>query len=249
MNISIKTRDEIESMRYAGGVLRDTLQMLKEKAKPGMSTMELDELAERFILKHKGATPGFKGYNDFPNTLCTSINEEVVHGIPSKEVILREGDIIGVDCGVLHKNLYTDACLTLMIGEVKPEIHHFLKTTKKALNQAIKKVIDGIHIGDISATIQKIIEAQGYSPIIECTGHGVGYDLHEPPEIMNVGTKGTGPILRAGMTIAIEPIASMGSENVITKEDSWTIATVDGSLSAHFEHTILVTKNGHEILA
>lgn len=248
MNIPIKTTAEIKSMRIAGRILSETLQLLKKEAKAGMSTQELDLIAENFILSHEGAKPGFKGYNGFPSSICTSINEEVVHGMPSQKRILKEGDIIGLDCGVLYGGMHTDACITIGIGEIKPEINHFLKTTKKALSKAIKLIKSGTHVGDLSAIIQKTLEQQGYEPVIECTGHGVGKSLHEPPEILNAGKKGTGPKLKAGMTIAVEPISAINNGQVTTASDGWTVVTADKSLSAHFEHTILVTENGHEIL-
>lgn len=247
--IPLKTQEQVQSMREGGLILKETLQKVSEAVRPGVSTFELDQLAESFIVKHKDASPGFKGYHGFPATLCTSVNEEVVHGIPSKNTILSEGDIIGIDCGVYYKGLYTDACLTVLVGKVAPEVSHFVKITKKALDNAVKQVRPGGHIGDISAVIQKTLDEQGYSPIVECTGHGVGVDLHEPPEILNAGLRGTGPVIKPNMIFAIEPISAMGSGKVKTASDGWTIFTADGSLSAHFEHTVLVTEKGVEILA
>lgn len=247
--IPIKTLEQIEYMREGGVILRSTLNLVEERVKPGISTLELDKLAEEFILSHNGAQPGFKGYHGFPATLCTSINEQVVHGIPNSETILQNGDIVGVDCGVIYKGLYTDACVTILVGEVDPEVKYFVKTTKKALINAIKVVHPGGHIGDISAIIQKTLEDQEYSPVIQCTGHGVGENLHEPPEILNAGKKGTGPVIEPNMTFAIEPISTMGGQDVEDDTDGWTVVTKDGSLSAHFEHTILVTNNGCDILA
>ncbi len=247
-NIPIKTLEEIEYMRKSGAVLRQTLDLVSKSVKPGVSTLELDKLAEEFILSHNGMKPGFKGYRGFPATLCTSVNEQVVHGIPNKNVILKDGDIVGVDCGVLYKDLYTDACITALVGEADPDIRYFVKVTKKTLSQALKQVRPNGHIGDISAVIQKTLEDQGYSPVIECTGHGVGKGLHEPPEILNAGVRGTGPIMKSGMTLAIEPISAMGSSDVVNANDGWAVVTADGSLSAHFEHTVLVTDDGFEIL-
>lgn len=248
MNIPIKTPEEIETMRQGGRILREVLNAMSARAKPGMSTWELDQIAEKVILKYEGAKPGFKGYRGFPAAVCTSINEEVVHGIPKKDVILQDGDIVGVDCGVLYKGLYTDACETILIGEVAPEIRHFVKITKKALGNAIKQVRPGGHVGDISSAIQKTLGDQGYDAVVECTGHGVGKNLHEPPEILNKGKKSTGPVIKPGMTFAIEPISAMESGAVVTAPDGWTVETADGSISAHFEHTVLVTENGFEIL-
>lgn len=246
--IPIKTPEQIKAMRHAARILKETLNMLIKAAKAGVSTLELDQMAEKFILKHKAAKPGFKGYHGFPASICTSLNEEVVHGIPSADQILEDGDIIGIDCGVYYGGVHTDACCTVLVGKPDPEVRHFVKITKKALQRAVKKVRPGARIGDISATIQKVIEDQSYAPVVDCTGHGVGKDLHEPPEILNVGQKGKGPIMKAGMVLAIEPIATMGSGEVITAKDGWTVISADGSLSAHFEHTVLVTENGYEVL-
>ncbi|MBU0577591.1 type I methionyl aminopeptidase [Patescibacteria group bacterium] len=247
-SIPIKTPEEIEAMREGGAILKETLDEMGKAVRPGISTYELDQLAEEIITSHSGAKPGFKGYRGFPGTLCVSVNDEVVHGIPSPDRILQDGDIIGIDCGVLYKDLYTDACRTFLVGDVDPDIQHFVKTTKKALNQAVKVVKPGNTIGDISAVIQKTIEQQGYSPVVECTGHGVGKNLHEPPEILNVGQKGTGPTIKPGMVLAIEPIANMGSGQVVTADDRWTVLSADGSPSAHFEHTVLVTESGCEVI-
>lgn len=247
--IPIKTAGQIQAMREAGKLLAETLQVVAAAVRPGISTWELDQIAEKHIVSHPGFKPAFKGYQGFPATLCISVNEEVVHGIPSADRILKAGDIVGLDGGVLHQKLYTDACLTVLVGEVKPEIRHFVKTTKQALDKAIKCVRPGSKIGDISAMIQKTLEDQGYSPVISCTGHGVGTELHEPPEILNAGRKGTGPTIKPGMVLAIEPISTMGNGDVFTRKDGWTIVTVDKSLSAHFEHTVLVTETGVEILA
>jgi len=224
------------------------LDSLEKAIKPGVTTLQIDTLAEKLITEHEGCTPGFKGYHGFPNSICISVNEEVVHGIPNEHTVLQDGDIVGIDCGVYYKGFHTDACRTVLVGNVDPEIQHFVKTTKKSLDKAIKQVCSGAHVGDIGAVIQKTLEQQGYSPVVECTGHGVGRDLHEPPEIMNVGQKGTGPVLKPGMVLAIEPIATMGKRDISTLQDGWTIISNDGSLSAHFEHTVLVTKNGHEVL-
>jgi methionyl aminopeptidase len=248
-NIPIKTREEIEIMRKGGAILRKVLNEMESIVRPGISDFELDKIAEELIRSYDGASPAFKGYRGFPATICASINEEVVHGIPREDRILRDGDIIGVDCGVLYQGFYTDACRTFMIGNVAPEVKKFVAVTKKALDEAVKKVRPNGHIGDISAVIQKVIESGGYSPVVECTGHGVGRNLHEPPEILNVGRKGAGPKMEAGMVLAIEPISVMGSWEIIVAKDKWTIISADGTLSAHFEHTVVVTDGGHEIIA
>lgn len=247
--ITIKTAEEIAIMRHAARVLKETLDRLEAAVRPGISTLELDQLAESFIRSHEGCTPGFKGYRGFPGSICASVNSEVVHGIPDAAHVLEEGDIIGVDCGVYYRGFHTDACRTVPVGRVEPSVLHFVKTVKKALAQSVKVVRPGARVGDISAVIQKTLEEQGYAPVIECTGHGVGRQLHEAPEILNAGRKGTGPRLQAGMVLAIEPIATMGRPEIETLRDGWTIVTADGTPSAHFEHTVLVTENGHEILA
>jgi methionyl aminopeptidase len=246
--IPIKTREEIEIMRKGGAILKKVLDEMEKTVRPGISDFELDRIAEELIRSHNGASPAFKGYRGFPATLCSSINEEVVHGIPKRHRILQEGDIIGVDCGVLYQGFYTDACRTFMIGNVAPAVRKFVAITKEALDEAVKKVRPNGHIGDISAVIQKTIESGGYSPVIECTGHGVGRNLHEPPEIFNAGKKGTGPKMESGMVLAIEPISVMGSGQVIVANDKWTIISADRTLSAHFEHTVAVTDKGYEII-
>jgi methionyl aminopeptidase len=247
--IPIKTPAQIEAMRIGGKVLKEVLEVTAAAVHPGISTEELDKIAERQTLKHPGCTPAFKGYQGFPGTLCISVNDEVVHGIPNARRILKEGDIVGLDGGVLYQGLYTDACVTVIVGECAPEIRHFVKTTKQALDRAVKLVRSDVRIGTLSALIQKTLEDQGYSPVVTCTGHGVGVELHEPPEILNAGRKGTGPEMKPGMVLAIEPISAIGEGAVFTSEDGWTVMTEDHSLSAHFEHTVLVTETGYEILA
>jgi len=247
--ITIKTPEEIEAMRHGGKVLTETLDKLVESVKVGVSTKKLDDIAENFIRSHPGCTPGFKGYHGFPGSLCTSINEEVVHGIPSSDRILREGDIIGLDCGVFYKGLHTDACRTVIAGKASHEVKQFVKVTKEALQKAVKQVRPGGHIGDISEVIQETLERFDYAPVIDCTGHGVGRDLHEEPEILNAGIKGTGSVMKSGMVLAIEPISAMGQGDIKSSKDGWTLFTADRSLSAHFEYTVLVTESGYEILA
>lgn len=246
--IPIKTEEEIKKMRHAADILKKVLDKLEAAVKPGISTLELDRLAERVISRYKGAKAGFKGYQGYPKSICTSLNEEVVHGIPRDDILLKEGDIVGIDAGVYFDGFHTDACRTILVGKVDPSVRHFVKTTKKALQQAVKKVRPSGHIGDISAVIQKTLVTTGYNPVVTCTGHGVGRNLHEPPEILNVGITGTGPVMEPGMVLAIEPIATMGSGEVTTLKDGWTVVSADGSLSAHFEYTVLVTEKGYEIL-
>lgn len=245
--ITIKKPAEIALMRQAGVMLQKVLEATCARAKAGVTTRDLDEFAERMI-RGLGGTPGFKGYRGYPASLCTSVNDQVVHAIPS-DIVLQEGDIVGIDAGVYYGGFHTDACRTVIIGEVPPEVRQFVDTTEKALNEAIKCVKEGVHVGDISATIQEILERHDYGVVRECTGHGVGRNLHEPPDIYNVGKRGTGPRLKAGMTIAIEPIATMGNPAIKTLADGWTIVTRDRSLSAHFEHTLAVTSVGSILIA
>ncbi|MBI5411926.1 type I methionyl aminopeptidase [Candidatus Peregrinibacteria bacterium] len=245
--IYIKTPEEIVLMRESGRILQKVLNATCARAKMGVTTRELDIFAESMI-RDLGGEPSFKGYHGYPAALCTSVNEQVVHAIPS-DYALKSGDIVGIDAGVYYRGFHTDACKTVIIGSAPPEVRFFVRVTKEALDQAIKQIKAGVAVGDISAAIQRVLERQGYSPVIECTGHGVGRQLHEEPDICNAGQRGTGPQLRAGMTIAIEPISAMGSGGIETLSDGWTIITRDRSLSAHFEHTVLVTETGAEILA
>lgn len=239
---------QIDSLRKAGKALRECLQHTGASVKAGMTTKDLDIIAEKFIRAH-GGTPAFLGYHGFTGTLCTSINDECVHGIPSKDRVLKEGDIVSLDCGVIVDNLYTDACITVPVGRVPKETLQFLDTTKQALEAACAQVRPGAQIGDISATVQETVEGGGYKCVRALTGHGLGDSLHQFPDIPNVGEHGTGPVLPAWTLIAIEPITSMGTANIREGDDGWTICTGDGALSAHFEHTVLVTEDGYEIIA
>ncbi len=241
------TPAEIASFRKAGTILRDCLNMLAPHAKPGISTLELDVMAERFIREH-GGIPAFKGYHNYPSTLCTSINEECVHGMPGERV-LKEGDIVSLDCGVIVDGLYTDACITVPVGVISGEARHLLDTNELALRNALSVIRAGARVGDISSIIEKTAHDGGLVPVRALTGHGLGRHLHEYPDIPNAGRKGSGPVLPAGTVIAVEPILAVGSDRVIEQDDGWTIAMHDGGLSAHFEHTILVTEDGCEVLA
>lgn len=244
----IFTPAEIASLRKAGKILAECLRHVGSKVTPGITTMELDRIAEDFILSHDGARPAFNGYRNYPFTLCTSVNDECVHGLPSERV-LKEGDIIALDGGVIVDDLYTDACISVGVGRIDPTIQKFLKVTEETLEQACAMIAPGAHIGDLSSLIQNNIEAHGYSCVQALTGHGLGKTLHQFPDIPNVGQKGTGPVLPAWTLVAIEPITSMGEGQIREADDGWTISTRDGSLSAHFEHTVLTTENGHEIIA
>lgn len=242
----IFTEGEVASLRKGGKILHDCLRHVAALVKPGVTTGFLDGIAETFILDH-GATPGFKGYHGFPATLCTSANDIAVHGIPGTQ-ILREGDILSLDCGVLLDGLYTDACITVSLDPITPQARLLMETTEEALRQAIAVVKAGVHVGDISATVERTARSQGFSPVRALTGHGLGKTLHQYPDIPNVGEKRTGPVLPAMTLIAIEPIISAGSDAISEGEDGWAIYVKDHALVAHFEHTVLVRQGGSEIL-
>lgn len=245
----IFSETEVQSLRTGGKILRDCLMLVKELVKPGISTLALDQAAEEFIRRH-GAVPAFKGYSGYPASLCTSINDEVVHGIPRLERVLRQGDIISLDCGVLFHGLYTDACISVGVGSLAPKVRQFLNCTADILEMVIADVVRaGVHVGDISAAIEQRLKKLGYTPVRSLTGHGLGTRLHQFPDIPNVGKKGTGPLLPAGTMIAIEPIATMGKPEVYTAQDHWTVLTSDKSLTCHFEHSVLLTEQGGEIIA
>lgn len=245
-HIPIKTPEEIQIMREGGKILAQCLQETKALAKPGISTFELDQFAENFLLNHNGK-PSFKGYRGFPATLCTNINEQVVHGIPSKTQILKEGDIISIDCGFFYKGFHTDATVLLGIGKISKEKQKIIKTAGEALSKAIDYLKDGILLGDLSEAIEEVIRGNGYEVIEELTGHGIGRKLHEPPVVTNQ-RESTTPILRSGMTIAIEPIFAAGSGDIVTLEDKWSIVTKDHAIAVQIEHTVLITDDGCEIL-
>ncbi len=244
----IFTQNEVAILRRAGKILADCLQLTAKKVKPGVTTAALDTFAEAFIRSHESATPAFKGYRSYPATLCTSVNEECVHGLPGPRV-LKEGDSISLDCGVLISGLYTDACITVGVGKIAPEVARFLRTTEETLEAACAIVKPGTRVGDVSRLIQERIEGAGYACVNGLTGHGLGKTLHQFPDIPNVGKHGTGPTFPAWTMVAIEPITTMGDPRITDRDDGWTIAMADGSHAAHFEHTILLTDGGHEILA
>jgi methionyl aminopeptidase len=246
--ITIKSPREIELMARAGRIVADVLALVRSRVTPGKSTWELDQLAEEFIRSHDGATPSFKGLYGFPATLCTSINAEVVHGIPSKKRVLAEGDILSVDVGACVGGLHGDGALTVPVGEVRPEAQRLLETTQRALAAGIAAARAEGHVGDIGSAVQRVAEAEGYGVVRELVGHGIGTQFHEEPQVPNYGTPHRGPRLMAGMTIAIEPMINLGGAAVRTLPDKWTVVTADGSLSAHFENTVLITENGARIL-
>lgn len=240
--------EEIVSLKRAGSILRACLDKTAERVKPGITTAELDAFADEFICSHEGATPAFKGYQGFPHALCTSVNEQAVHGMPGSYE-LQEGDIVSIDCGVKYEGLNTDACITVGVGNVSAEAQRLLKVTQEALDKALKQVREGAHVGDISHAVQHHVEGEGFGIIKSLTGHGLGYTLHQFPDVPNFGKAGAGPVLPAGTVIAIEPIVSAGSVQVVDGGDGWTISVKDGALAAHFEHTVLTTDTGCEIIA
>lgn len=244
--VILKSKDEIEKIRSAGRVVALVLSELEAQVKPGRTTAELDQLAERMILK-LGAKPAFKGYRGFPATLCASVNNEVVHGIPSQRV-LKEGDIIGLDLGAIVDGYYGDAAITVSVGSVPAETERLIQVTKESLHRGIQQIEAGKRLSDISHAIQEHVEKAGFSVVTDFVGHGIGRNLHEDPQIPNFGKPGQGIRLRQGMTLAIEPMVNMGSGAVKILEDNWTAVTQDGTLSAHFEHTVLIGEGGPEIL-
>jgi|TARA_B110000196_G_scaffold154165_1_gene132751 methionyl aminopeptidase len=244
--IHIRSVKEVDIMRRAGKVVRDTLCMLEAHIKPGIETIELDRLAEEFI-RSQGAIPGFKGLYGFPATLCISVEDEVVHGIPGKRV-LKEGEIVGLDVGSIVEGYYGDHARSFAVGEIDEAHKKLLSVTKGSLMKGIEQAKPGNRIGDIGYAIQLHAESHGYGVVTELVGHGIGTKLHEDPQIPNYGQKGSGPKIKEGMCFAIEPMINLGTPEVITKSDKWTICTADGKPSAHFEHSITITKNGAEIL-
>jgi methionyl aminopeptidase len=246
--ITIKSARELDTMTRAGRIVAGTLALVRERAVPGVSTGELDRVAEEFIRSHAGATPSFKGLYGFPATLCTSINAEVVHGIPSRTRVLREGDIVSVDVGVCIGGLHADSAVTVPAGEISGDARALLETTQRALAAGIAAAKPGNQIGDIGHAVQQVAEGAGYGVVRELVGHGIGTQFHEEPQIPNFGHPRTGPRLLPGMTIAIEPMVNLGRPEVRTLGDRWTVVTKDGSLSAHFEHTVAITENGARIL-
>src|SRR5436853_7058722 len=248
MAIVRKSAAEIEKMRRSGHVVREVLDHLRTLVAPGVSTMELERAAEQ-KMKDLGAKPAFKGYYDYPCVLCTSVNQEIVHGIPSPKHVLKEGDIISIDCGVVLDGYYADSAVTVPVGNhVKPEIKKLLDVTKASLERAIQTARIGSTVGDVGAAVQEMVEANGFSVVREFVGHGIGTRLHEEPQVPNYGTRGHGPRLREGMVLAIEPMVNVGKPDTRLLDNKWTAVTVDGSLSAHFEHSVAVTKDGPVVL-
>jgi len=244
--IILKNDSEIELMRKAGRIVSETLLLLKEKTKPGITTAELDRIAEEFITKH-GAKPSFKGLYGFPASLCISVNQQVIHGIPG-DLKLTEGDIISVDCGALINGYHGDAARTFAVGEVSSQAKKLIDVTEESFFKGIEKAIIGNRLTDISYKIQQHVESNGFSIVKDYVGHGIGRNLHEDPNVPNFGRPGKGPKLESGMVLAIEPMVNIGKYHVRTLNDQWTVVTADGSLSAHYENTVAILPNGPEIL-
>lgn len=244
--IVLKSKTELARMREAGYIVYTTHQHLKQHIQAGITTKELDRIAERWIRK-SGATPSFKGYNGFPGSVCISVNEELVHGIPGKKT-LKDGDIVSIDIGACYEGYHGDSAWTYAVGSIAEEVERLMQVTERSLYRGLEEAKPQQRIGDISFAIQKEVEDAGFSVVREYVGHGIGHQLHEPPSIPNYGLQGKGPRLKPGMTLAIEPMVNMGSRFVKTLKDDWTVVTVDGKMCAHFEHTIAITEEGHEIL-
>ena len=245
--ITIKSAKQIEKMRKACEVTKEALELIEKNIRPGISTKELDKIAFDFI-KSKGGKPSFLNYNGFPGSICASLNDEVVHGIPNKNIILQEGDIISIDMGTLLDGWHSDAARTFAVGKVSAEAQRLIDVTKQSFFEGLKYLKHGAKLGDVSSAIQEYVEKNGYSVVRDLVGHGIGQNLHEEPNVPNFGHKGKGVRLAAGMTLAIEPMVNEGGYEVEVLDDDWTIVTADGTLSAHYENTVLVTKDGYEIL-
>lgn len=246
--IVLKSEAEIDKIRRASRIVAETLERLKEVVKPGITTLDLDKMAEELIRRNQ-AKPAFKGYRGYQATLCTSINEEVVHGIPSKKRVLKEGDIIGVDCGAIVEGFYGDAAKTFLVGQADQESRQLVKVTEESLERGIEQMKVGNRLHDISWAVQEHAERHGYTVVRDFVGHGIGRQLHEEPQVPNFGTSGSGIRLTAGLVLAIEPMVNVGRAEVTVLEDGWTAVTLDGKRSAHFEHTVALTEQGTEILS
>ncbi len=243
----VKTAQEIEDMRVSGKMLAQVLQSLRSQVVVGISTKELNDIAAR-ELKTLGGKPAFLGYGGFPEVICISVNEEVVHGIPRKEMIIKNGDIVSLDFGVNYNGMITDSAISVICGNAPKPVRDLVRYTEASMYAGIDAVHNGCHTGDIGNAVEKALRKHNYGIVRDLVGHGVGHEVHEDPNIPNYGRKGSGPKLVSGMTIAIEPMATLGGEAVIVDADEWTVRTVDGSLAAHFEHTVLVTDDGFDIL-
>ena len=246
--IQLKSAREIDLMAQGGQILARTVELLRGSVRPGMSTLDLDKIAEDFIRSHEGATPAFKGLYGFPGSICSSINNEIVHGIPSARRVLKEGDVISIDVGVGYKGYFTDSATTVPVGQVSHEATRLLDVTQRALDAGIAAAVVGNHVGDIGAAVQAVVEAAGLSVVRDLVGHGIGVEFHEEPQVPNYGKPKRREKLVPGLTIAIEPMVNIGGPATKTLSDRWTIVTLDGSLSAHFEHTVAITESGTRVL-
>jgi methionyl aminopeptidase len=246
--IQLKSLREIDAMSQGGRILGRTLATLRAAVRPGVTTLELDQIAEEFILSHEGATPAFKGLYGFPGSVCISVNHEIVHGIPSKKRTLVEGDIVSLDVGVKYDGFFTDAAETVAVGAISAEDQRLLDVTRASLDAGIAAAVAGNHVGDIGHAVQTVVERAGFSVVRELVGHGVGHGPHEDPQVPNHGKPKRGTKLMPGLTIAIEPMVNAGLPGTRTLQDRWTVVTVDGKRSAHFEHTVAVTENGPRVL-
>ncbi len=247
MSIIIKSEREIKLMKEAGKIMIGLFDELERYTKPGISTAELDKIANRYI-RSKGGIPTCKGYEGFPGNICISLNDTLLHGIPSKKIILKEGDIISYDCVVKKDGYNVDACRTFPVGKISEEDQKLIETTKQCFFNAVKIIRPGIHLGDVSSIIQKTAEDEGYSLTDQFSGHGIGEDMHEDPDILNVGKPGTGVVLKAGMALAIEPMVNIGKKDLYILEDGWTVKTKDKKNCCHYENTVIVTKDGYQII-
>jgi methionyl aminopeptidase len=246
--IQLKSTREIDLMAMGGAILHATVETLRAAVHPGISTGELDEIAEKFIRSHDGAVPAFKGLYGFPGSICTSVNSEIVHGIPSKKRVLKEGDIVSLDVGVGYKGYFTDSAVTVPVGKITGDKQRLLDVTQEALSAGIAAATPGNHIGDIGAAVQEVVERAGYSVVRDLVGHGIGVEFHEDPQVPNYGKPKRREKLVPGLTLAIEPMVNVGGPGTKTLADRWTIVTADGTLSAHFEHTVAITENGARVL-
>jgi methionyl aminopeptidase len=245
--VVLKSSQEIEKMRRAGSIVREVLELVRGKVKPGVTTLDLEKAAEA-RLKELGVKAAFKGYHGYPCVLCTSVNSEVVHGIPSPKRVLKQGDIVSVDFGVVVDGYYGDSAITVPVGEIGEDAARLLRVTEASLHAGIAAIQPGATLGDVGAAVQSVVEREGFSVVRDFVGHGIGSQMHEDPQVPNYGQKGQGMKLKPGMVIAIEPMVNAGKPDVLVLEDGWTAVAKDGSMSAHFEHTVAITANGARIL-
>ncbi len=246
--IQLKSQREIEVMAEGGKILAETVRLMERSVRAGMTTADLDRIAEEFIRSHDGAVPSFKGLYDFPASICSSINNEIVHGIPSRKRVLLEGDVVSIDVGVKYRGYHTDSATTVAVGDISDESARLLSATRASLDAGVRAARPGNHLGDIGAAIQQVVESAGFSVVRDLVGHGIGTGFHEEPQVPNYGKPNRGIRLVPGLTIAIEPMVNIGKPGIRTMPDRWTVVTVDGTRSAHFEHTVAITESGPRIL-